>query len=193
MTSNEILAKMLDWIFVNTDSKKNVDVARKAGLDAVTISRILNGRVKKAKQETLRAVNAAYGNVFNPEWLRGKSDVMLVADLAHATTEVNTASQQPEPVLAPDYHTMLRFNSQIAAKDEIIAAKDDRIADLLRQLAGMEETMKRELADKDAIIEVKEKYINLLERQIAELRSEKGLPGGFPFHGVAEDQTAPMV
>ena len=162
MTTNEIFAKMLDWIFANTDSTKNVDVARKAGLNETSVSRILNNRVKTTKQETLRAVNAAYGNVFNPEWLRGKSDVMLVADL-----QENGAGMQQSA--APD----------MSSVNAIVAAKDETIAELHRQLADKDAALKRELADK-------ERYIAHLEEELAALKSEKGLPASYTFTGVAD-------
>lgn len=167
MTTNEIFAKMLDWIFTNTDSTKNVDVARKAGLNETSVSRILNNRVKTTKQETLRAVNAAYGNVFNPEWLRGKSDVMLVADLTTTGGQENGAGMQQSA--APD----------MSSVNAIVAAKDETIAELHRQLADKDAALKRELADK-------ERYIAHLEEELAALKSEKGLPASYTFTGVAD-------
>ena len=185
MTTNEIFAKMLDWIFANTDSKQNVDVAKKAGINETTISRILNGRVKKTKQETLRVLNAAYGNVFNPEWLRGTSDVMLVADLAPASPEAGTGMCQSAAMHVTDYQSMLHINSLLAAKDEAyealkgkLEAKDETIAEL-----------RGRLADKDALIEEKERTINRLQQQLYELQAEKGLPFGRSSLGAAETET----
>ena len=180
-TRNNNFAAAIDWLKRNSGLKSQIELAGKMNVNKDTITNIVRYKTE-VTDDVITKLQKATDCVFNLQWLRGESNIMLAADLQHT-----------EPGTVPDYPTMIRFNSQIAAKDEIIAAKDDRIADLLRQLAGMEETMKRELADKDAIIEAKDKYINLLEQQIAELRSEKGLPGGFPFHGVAEDQTAPMV
>jgi transcriptional regulator with XRE-family HTH domain len=166
MTSNETFAKMLDWIFTNTDSKKNVDVAQKTGINETTISRILNGRVKKTKQETLRAVNVAYGNVFNPEWLRGQSDVMLLADLAQTAPEVSTNMHQQAPIVTPDYATMLHVNALIAAKDEAYES-------LKGKLEAKEETITElhgRLADKDALIKEKDRTINLLQRMLEQMQ-----------------------
>lgn len=184
MSTNEIFAKMLDWIFTNTDSKRNVDVAKKTGINETTISRILNERVKKTKQDTLRVVNAAYGNVFNPEWLRGMSDVMLMKDLTPAPSGVSTDMRQSAPMHAPDYQSMLHINSILAAKDEAyealkgkLEAKDETIAEL-----------RGRLADKDALIEEKERAIDRLQRQLLSMRIEKGLVTGHSTPGAAEQE-----
>ena len=81
MTTVEKLKRMLDWIYTNTEVHNQTGVARKIGMNPVSMSKIHNGKTKSVKQETLRAINAAFGNVFNPEWLRGESDVMLLADV----------------------------------------------------------------------------------------------------------------
>ena len=184
MTSNEIFAKMLDWIFANTDARYNTDVARKADINATSISRILNGQVKKVSQDTLRTVNAAYGNVFNPEWLRGKSSVMLVSDLSKPETEPEDG-QQPAPA-APDMSSL--FNA-------VIAANDQAITSLKRELAAKEETiaeLRGRIDDKDEIIRQKDRHINGLEQQIRQMQAERGLLSGQSVVGVAEkDKTRP--
>lgn len=183
ISTNEIFAKMLDWIFTNTDSKRNVDVAKMSGIDETTISRILNGRVKKTKQDTLRAINAAYGNVFNPEWLRGKSDVMLMADLVNQQPGIGTGRHQQAPMTVPDYPTMLGVNSLIAAKDEAYEALKGKLEakeEVITELRGR-------LSDKDEIIRQKDILISKLENQILELNVEKGL---YKPHGAAEPEPA---
>lgn len=185
MTSNEIFAKMLDWIFANTEDRYNADVAKRANINATSVSRILNGQVKKASQDTLRAVNAAYGNVFNPEWLRGKSDVMLAADLDRQDAADGTDMQQSAPMYAPNHQAMVDFN-------RIIAAKDEAYESLRGTLESKEETiaeLRGRLADKDALIQEKERTINSLQQQLYELQTEKGLPFGRSSLGAAETET----
>lgn len=185
MTSNEIFAKMLDWIFANTEDRYNADVAKRANINATSVSRILNGQVKKASQDTLRAVNAAYGNVFNPEWLRGKSEVMLMADLDRQDAADGTDMQQSAPMYAPNQQAMIDFN-------RIIAAKDEAYESLRGSLESKEETiaeLRGRLADKDALIQEKERTINRLQQQLYELQTEKGLPFGRSSLGAAETET----
>lgn len=167
MTTIEIFKKMLDWLYANTEASNQTDVARKAGMNQVTMSRILNGKVKNVKPETMRAVNAAYGNVFNPEWMRGESSVMLIADL-HPTIPDTVPAGSPggEPTLDAMATALL------AAKDETIAA------------------LRSQLSDKDDVIAAKDTLINNLQQLLdtirAQLAVEKGLHTGAVRLGTAE-------
>ena len=170
MTTIEIFKRMLDWIFANTDAKNQTDVARKAGLNETTVSRIMKSRVKSVKPETLRDVNTAFGNVFNPEWMRGESDVMLMADL----TPVSTEQAYPTP----------QTTDPVAA---LLAAKDETIASLKRELDTKDDV----IAAKDGIIATKDKLISTLQQQINDLRMqaaiEKGLYSAGTSHSAAVD------
>lgn len=170
MTKIEIFKKMLDWLCANIESvNSQTDVARAAGLNETTVSRIMNGRVKNVKYKTLLAVNATYGNVFNPEWLRGESEVMLIEDIKQDAVSGGSAvgekSVTPEALLASKDDTIAALREQLAAKDSIIKAKDDVIT------------------SKDALI-------STLQQQISELRSflsvGRGAPVGHSQSEVAE-------
>jgi peptidoglycan hydrolase CwlO-like protein len=195
MTTVEIFKKMLNWLYANKKAGNQTDVARKAGLNEVTVSRILNGRVKKAKQETLWAVNTAYGNVFNPDWLRGDSDVMLMADLTPVTEQDDTAmhnyAQQTTP---PDMSSMI---------NAIIAANDQTIMSLRRELAGKDET----IAGRDALVSTLQQQVSDLRQQNDDLRQQiadlrkalaaaqsKDVLKEYPFSlGTAEDDQRPRA
>lgn len=171
MTTIQIFRKMFDYLVSNKLISNQTELARAAGLNEVSVSRILNGQVKSTKQETLWKVNVAFDNIFNPEWMRGESDMMLLADL----TPVSTEQSHPQTT---DPTTTL-----IAAKDEIIAS-------LKRELAAKDDV----IAAKDGIISTKDKLIDTLQLQIDELRmqaaSEKGLYSGRSHSAAAECETA---
>lgn len=154
MTTIQIFRKMFDYLVSNKLIPNQTELARAAGLNEVSVSRILNGQVKSTKQETLWKVNVAFNNIFNPDWMRGESDVMLVADLAPVSTELPTPA---DPTAA------------------LLAAKDETIASLKRELSTKDDV----IAAKDGIIATKDKLIDTLQLQIDELRmqvaSEKGL------------------
>lgn len=161
---NEIFKQMLDWIYANTEAHNQADVARKSGLFEATISRALNGKIKRVKQETLRKVNSAFGNVFNPAWLRGDSDIMLVADLAPISS---TQSQTTMPGETDTADMSSLINAALAAKDETImslkrelSAKDDLIAALREQITDHNQLMRatRQQAD-----DLTKKYSDLLQ------------------------------
>ena len=161
---NEIFKQMLDWIYANTEAHNQADVARKSGLFEATISRALNGKIKRVKQETLRKVNSAFGNVFNPAWLRGDSDIMLVADLAPISSN-QSQTTMPGETDTPDRSSLI--NAALAAKDETImslkrelSTKDDLIAALREQITDHNQLMRatRQQAD-----DLTKKYSDLLQ------------------------------
>lgn len=176
MTTVEKLKKMLDWIYANTETHNQTGVARKIGMNPVSMSKIHNGKTKSVKQETLRAVNAAFGNVFNPEWLRGESDVMLLADVNKQPSA--SASLATDGMAAVIIDSLKR---ELADKDETIAA-------LKREFAAKDEV----IAAKDGIIATKDKLISTLQQQIDDLRmqvvAEKGLHSAGTSHSAAAER-----
>ena len=80
------------------------------------------------------------------------------------------------------------ISAEVAAKDEIIAAKDETIASLKRELAtkdGMIMVLQKQLEDKDTIIEAKNEQITTLKSRVNELYnqlvSRNGDFTGFPL------------
>lgn len=166
MTTIEIFKKMYDWLCANRGIVNQAEVARAAGLNEVTVSRILHGQVKKASMETLHKVNAAFDNVFNPAWLRGESNLMLTADtkrqhITQTDTDVQGLPFPASSALGSDALTV----ALLASKDETIAAQ------------------KRELVAKDALIVTLQQQLSDLRAQLA---MEKGLSTG-PFPSVPAD------
>ncbi len=151
MTTIEIFKKMYDWFCTNKGIVSRADLSRMTGVHEVTISRIMNGQVKKATQETLSKMNTASGNVFNPAWIRGDSDVMLVADLA-PEEPINTTMHNYAQPSTIDYSSMI--NAIIAANDQAIMA------------------LKRELAAKDETIAGRDTLVTTLQQQASDLRQQ---------------------
>lgn len=124
MTTTEIFTTMVDWIVDNTEMRNPTEALRKAGLNTANYSKIKSGTNKAVKYETMRKLNDAFGKPFNPEWMRGRSDKMLMADVAPLCSV-----KQNEPADA--------VASLLAAKDDIIAEKSARIADLRQQVSDL--------------------------------------------------------
>jgi transcriptional regulator with XRE-family HTH domain len=82
---NEIFATILDWLISEHYVIDQRDLSHKTGITATTISRIMTGKVEP-KDETLRKLNAAFGNMFNMQYLRGQSKTMLVSDQEQITS-----------------------------------------------------------------------------------------------------------
>lgn len=173
MTTTEIFLKMVYWLVDNTEMKNPTAVARKAGINAANVTKIKTGKNKSVQYETMVKLNNAFGNVFNPEWMRGKSDVMLMADVAPLCSDKQNS--------VPDSNSVT-----IAA---LLAAKDEVIASLKRELAAKDDV----IAAKDGIISTKDKLIDTLQLQIDDLRmqvaSEKGLRYAGTSHSAAAEQS----
>ena len=101
MLKNEIFAHVLDWLIKNKYVEDQKDLARKTGITPTTISRIMTGKVEP-KDETLRKLNEAFGNIFNMQYLRGRSTTMLAKDAIYyeqhpEEDQMNQSSIASEP------------------------------------------------------------------------------------------------
>lgn len=188
---NKVFVRVFEWLYMHGKAIDQADIAAKTGISATTISRIINHGVGRPDEKTIRKINAAFGNIFNPDFLRGQSDIMLIEELSRDKATINSNQQQLTSTL-PDYGSMT---------NAIIAAKDDAIMSLKRELAKTEDSAKRELAAKEETISAlrgqinsKDAHIETLNRQIEDLRAQLALQqmkdavGNFPFTiGAAED------
>lgn len=170
MTTTEIFMKMVYWIVDNTDMANPTAVARKAGINASNVTKIKTGKNKSVQYETMVKLNNAFGNVFNPEWMRGESNVMLMADIAPLCSD----KQNSFP------------NSDSVTITALLAAKDETIASLKRELDTKDDV----IAAKDGIIATKDALIGDLRKQVGDLRmqvaSEKGLYSGHSQSAAAD-------
>lgn len=92
---NEIFAHVLDWLVREKMVKDQQDLSMKTGISKNTVSRIMTGKVEP-KDDTLRKLNSAFGNMFNMQYLRGLSTTMLVAD-----EETSTLHEEPPTTYQP--------------------------------------------------------------------------------------------
>lgn len=141
-TRNNNFVAALDYL--KRQSKEKLyqkDLAEMLGVTENTISNIINYHTE-VSEDMITQIQTVSGCVFNLQWLRGQSDVMLAADVTLATTVSKPAA---DPML-----------------DAILKAKDETIAALRSQLAEMERT----ITTKDDVIASKEAHINTLQQQV---------------------------
>ena len=165
---NEIFAHILDWLIQEKKVDDQKDLAVKTGISQNTVSRIMTGKVEPS-DDTLRKLNSAFGNIFNMQYLRGESTMMLIEDVAYYKTHPDKnplndlKAKEPESTI--DQSSLV--NAALAAKDQVIAQMEQRLNE-------------------------KDKYIALLEKRIAELESSASVvqyeKSPFPM-GVAEQPT----
>jgi transcriptional regulator with XRE-family HTH domain len=96
--ANGLFAQVLDYLYKEGLVADQQELSAKTGITETTISRILNDRVRQPSKETWLKLNAAFGNIFNPQYFRGESIVMLVADLEHKHVDM-AAEDEPKPFI----------------------------------------------------------------------------------------------
>ncbi len=137
---NDIFANVLDWLIQKGKVEDQKDLAIKTGISQNTVSRIMTGKVEPS-DDTLRKLNASFGNIFNMQYLRGESTVMLIEDAAYYKShpkELKKLFGEEEKEI--DQSSLI--NAALAAKDETIRTKDETIASLRETI----ESLKRENA-----------------------------------------------
>ena len=115
---NEIFATVLDWLIRENYVIDQSDLARKTGITATTVSRIMKGKVEP-KDDTLRKLNAAFGNMFNMQYLRGLSTTMLAADQEQASS-LHEDDKMPYTTLPTWAETLIDIMSKQIKENEAI-------------------------------------------------------------------------
>lgn len=185
--TREKFREMLNDIAATDGITKFNQLAEMTGINAVTFTRIKNNEIKSVSVETFNKLNKAFGDRYNLRWFLGDSPYMTMKEMLETKDNLPVSQIMPDSsaeIIASLNRELERqeksFNSQLAAKDEIIAVKNDQ------------------LAEKDRTIEKCEITIKALQDQIADLRHllaqkvTKDELDGYPFSmGAAEDKTNP--
>ena len=187
-TRNNNFAAALDYLKRNKGIKTQNELAKRMGVSKDTITRIIKAYTP-VTEDAITKFQTATGCIFNLQWLRGESDVMMTEDLE--VKSVSEPENTHQSALMPDYSSIT---------NAMIAAKDDAIESLKRELVKTEESAKRELAAKEETInalrselDAKNAHIDTLKQQVADLRATivfqqtKDSLGNYPFTvGVAD-------
>jgi transcriptional regulator with XRE-family HTH domain len=188
--SNELFAKALDWLYANGKVKDQKELAAKTGITETTISRILNDKVKKPSEDTLRKLNNAFGGIFNMEYFRGKNIHMIADDALQAKAEKHL-QDIPKPI---DYTFLIE-----KAVEKATAFADRTIASQERQLAEKDATIKeknaqiKKLEDEKRALEERNRILDERIRELEALNNEKSIFNSpFPI-GVADDRTSKQL
>ena len=186
-----------------------IELAKKMGVSKDTITRIMHAYTPFTDDAIIK-FHASTGCIFNLQWLRGESDIMLAPDESKSASVAQNPHQSASMPM-PDYGSLM--NATIAAQDSTIASlkreladKDESIrhelsimqASAKRELAAKEETisaLRGQLATKDAQLKDKDAYIESLKQQVADLRyalakiQAKEITGHYPYPmGLAEER-----
>ena len=122
MIRNERFRVALDYLYKNGLVADQRELSVKTGLSQKSISHILNNRVQNPSEATIRKLNEAFGNIFNPEYFRCNSEHMLAEEPVQAS----------EP--APDYVAFPRWADSII---QLVTEQVKTIEDLRREVAAL--------------------------------------------------------
>lgn len=198
---NKIFAAAYDHLKRTQGVRTQEQLADKMGVSPETVSRIIRAHTD-VTEDAISRLQTASGCVFNLQWLRGESDVMLAADIkkndGHATEATLPSSPDMSSminsIIAAKDDAITSLKREVASKDETIAAKDETIATKEAAITAKEATIAAKeatIAAKDAAIADKDSFIKALQQQVSDLRAQlaiqKGLSDGYPYPvGVAE-------
>ena len=183
---NHIFAAAIDELRRREGKKlSQKEIANRMGVTEDTVSRIMRLH-NQVTEDIITRLQTASGCIFNLQWLRGESDIMLAADADKAPV----ADNLHEPTI-----------DQGSLMNAIIAAQQTSIESLKREVAKTEESSKRELAAKEETISAlrgqlatKDTLVETLQQQVADLRAALALQqtkdnfGNYPFTpGVADE------
>lgn len=184
---NHIFAAAIDELRRRENKRlSQKEIADRMGVTEDTISRIMRLH-NQVTEDIITRLQTASGCIFNLQWLRGESDVMLAAD----------ADKAP---VADILHESTHID-QSSLMNATIAAQQTSIESLKREVAKTEESAKRELAAKEETISAlrsqlatKDALIKSLQQQVVDLRAalaeqqKKDFLDNYPFTIGAADE-----
>ena len=148
MVRNECFRVAMDYLFKNGLIADQSELSQLTGISETSISRILNNRVKEPSEATIRKLNDAFGNIFNPEYFRGHSIHLLMEDVAYYAQhpEKDPSSRHYVPIEermeaaepSQDYQPIPKWADSII---QLVSTQVRTIEDLRREVAALREEL----------------------------------------------------
>ena len=143
MVRNECFRVALDYLYKNGLVADQRELSERIGVSETSISQIINNRVKKPSETTIRKLNEAFGNIFNPEYFRGHSIHLLMEDLEYAQKHPEEDISSPQYV---PFDERQKQASEPAQTYQAIPGWADSIIQLLSSQVKTIEDLRREVA-----------------------------------------------
>jgi len=141
-TRNNIFAAAIDELKRNHGLKSQIELAEKMGVNKDTITNIVKGYTE-VKDDTLTKLQTACGCIFNLQWLRGESPVMLAKDVKGWAVGDTTDKDR----------RIAELEREVENKKEIIETQKITIASLQQQVEDL-----RMMLHQNAAKEVLDKF-----------------------------------
>lgn len=179
-TRNNNFAAAVDYLRRNTDINTQKELSKRMGVSKDTITRIMKAYTPFT-EEAISKFQTATGCIFNLQWLRGESDVMMAKDADNGRSG------------------NLHESTSDSTQDMVVEALRDANAALKGQVAAMTKTiesLERELADKEKIVKMKEQRIAELETMLSFQKTNEKMGERTGSVGIAKtesDSQKPLV
>ena len=144
MVRNECFRVALDYLYKNGLVADQRELSAKTGISQKSISHILNDRVQNPSEASIRKLNEAFGNIFNPEYFRGHSIHLLMEDAAYYAQhpEKDPSSRNYVPIdermeaaePAQEYQAVPKWADSII---QLVSTQVRTIEDLRREVAAL--------------------------------------------------------
>lgn len=188
ISPNHRVIAMVDYILEHRIFIDQKQIAAAAGLTSTSISRMKSGAIKNPTVSSLMKINDACGGIFNVDYLRGRSPIMLAKDAPNADAEPAAPARQT----ASNAELSSYANSALASKDETIEALKSKLADRDQLVDELREQLAEKRRDKAELQDEN----NRLRNELSEVKAERDRLRAqldadplrhYPFHvGVAE-------
>ena len=163
MPNHRVIA-MVDYILDHRIYADQKQLAIAAGLTDTSISRMKSGQIKNPTVNSLMKINDACGGIFNLDYLRGRSNTMLVKDVVKPANE--PAATEP-PVSNAELSSYA--NSALASKDETIEALKSKLSDRDQLVEELREQLAEKRRDKTELQDEN----NRLRKELSEVKAER--------------------
>lgn len=170
MPNHRVIA-MIDYVLEHRIFIDQKQLAAAAGITNTSISRMKSGAIKNPTVSSLMKINDACGGIFNVDYLRGRSPIMLAKDAPNADAEPVAPAAPAAPVIQPASNAELSSyaNSALASKDETIEALKSKLADRDQLVEELREQLSEKRRDKAALQD--ENY--RLRKELSEVKAER--------------------
>ena len=157
---NHRVIAMVDYILDHRIYADQKQLASAAGLTDTSISRMKSGQIKNPTVNSLMKINDACGGIFNLDYLRGRSNTMLVKDVAKPANEP-VATEQPvsnaelssyaNSALASKDETIEALKSKLSDRDQLVDELREQLAEKRRDRADLQDQLKQLRMELEAV------------------------------------------
>ena len=176
---NLIFAAAFDELRRREGKMTQLELAKRMGVNKDTITNILHYKTA-VTDDIITKLQTASHCIFNLQWLRGESDIMLSEEIGNSSEMFGNQKNDSDPQGLPDYSSMI--NIILSAHAQSLETKDAQLADK----QALIDELRTQLAKRDQQIED-------LQSEVQKLRTQRAIDEYPHPIGVADDGGVPLT